>query len=53
MSFDNNYPNRKDQRKPYHKSKAVDRACRNHGDCPWCRSGREYINKKRELKEKE
>lgn len=45
MSFDKVYPNRKDQRKPYKKSKVFDRTCRNHGSCPWCESGRLYKNK--------
>lgn len=48
MSFDNNYPNRKDHRKPYRKSKAYDRSCRNHGSCPWCLGNRQYSNKKRQ-----
>lgn len=42
MSFENFYPNRKDQRKPYRKSKAFDRTCRNHGSCPYCESGRKH-----------
>lgn len=29
MSFDKNYPNRKDQRQPFRKAKAIDRTCRN------------------------
>lgn len=48
MAFDNSYPNRKDQQKPYRKSKAFDRSCRNHGYCPWCTSGRLHVNKRRE-----
>jgi len=28
------------------RSKAVDRSCRNHGDCPWCRGNRFYQKKK-------
>lgn len=49
MSFDNDYPNRKDKRKPYRKSKAFDRTCRNHGSCAYCAEGRQHNNKKREL----
>lgn len=36
MSFDKQYPNRKDRRKPYRGSKAVDRSCRNRGSCGYC-----------------
>lgn len=46
MSFDKNYPNRKDQRKPYYRSKAFDRTCRNHGSCTWCAKGRQHKHKK-------
>lgn len=48
MAFDNNYPNRKDKRNLYRKSKAVDKTCRNHGSCHWCENGRLFSNKKRE-----
>jgi hypothetical protein len=48
MAFDKNYPNRKDQRKPYRKSKAFDRTCRNHGSCPYCELGRLHTHKRRE-----
>ena len=40
MSFDKNFPNRKDRRKPYNKSKRFDKTCRNHGSCGWCREDR-------------
>lgn len=46
MSFDTNYPNRKDWRKPLRKSKAFDRSCRNHGSCDWCKSNRTYSARK-------
>lgn len=48
MSFDANYPNRKDRRKPFRRSKAVDRGCRNHGSCDYCQSNRTHRNKRRE-----
>ena len=48
MGFDKDYPNRKDHRKSYRKSKAFDRTCRNHGSCVWCEHNRLYGNKKRE-----
>jgi hypothetical protein len=53
MSFDNNYPNRKDKRKPYRKSKRFDRTCRNHGSCDYCKSNRTVQSKKVELAIKE
>ena len=36
MSFDNEYPNRKDHRKKYYNAKSFDRSCRNHGSCVHC-----------------
>jgi hypothetical protein len=48
MSFDKEYPNRKDKRKPYYKSKRFDRSCRNHGSCGYCEGNRTHHNKKRE-----
>ena len=47
MSFDNRYPNRKDWRRPYTKSKRFDRSCRCHGGCPWCERNRKYTDIKR------
>lgn len=46
MSFDKFYPNRKDKIKPYRRSKAFDRTCRNHGSCPWCRRNKIFSNHK-------
>ena len=40
----------KEKRKPYSGSKAIDRTCRNHGSCPFCKGNRLYKNKKREQK---
>lgn len=48
MSFDKKYPNRKDWRKPYRGSKAIDSTCRSHGSCPWCRNKRVYKHMKRQ-----
>ena len=48
MSFDNNYPNRKDKRKQYRGSKNFDRSCRNHGSCDYCKNNRLYKNKVKE-----
>ena len=39
----------KEKRKPYRKAKAVDKYCRNHGACSYCKGNRTYKNKKREL----
>jgi hypothetical protein len=30
----------KEHRKQYRGAKAVDKTCRNHGGCPYCKSGR-------------
>ena len=39
----------KEKRKPYKGAKAVDRSCRNHGSCEWCRGNRTHnTNKKME-----
>jgi hypothetical protein len=40
MAFDKRYPNRKDNRLPYRKSKRFDRTCRNHGTCSYCANNR-------------
>ncbi len=53
MSFDKYYPNRKDRRKPYYKSKRFDRSCRCHGNCQYCLSNRMYQYKKELLRVKE
>ena len=50
MSFDNPHPNRKDRRRPYRGSKAVDRSCRPGGDCPWCRGKRKHAEERRQAK---
>ncbi len=46
MSFNNHYPNRKDDRRCYHGSAAFDRTCRNGGSCVWCRGNRLYQRSK-------
>lgn len=40
----------KEKRNPYVGAKAVDRTCRNHGSCEWCKGNRTYKNSKKELK---
>ena len=47
ISFDVEHENRKDWRKPYYDSRAVDGTCRNHGDCPHCEGRRIHKNQKR------
>lgn len=49
MSFDKDYPNRKDKRKPYKGSKAFDGSCRPHGKCDYCRGNRMHKDEKRKL----
>lgn len=48
MSFDNDYPNRKDHRRQYYKSKRFDRSCRPGGRCPWCKRNRLFSRIKKE-----
>jgi len=40
MSLDKAIKHGKEKRKQYRKSKAVDRSCRNHGSCDYCRNNR-------------
>jgi hypothetical protein len=47
MSFDPEYENRKDHRKPYYDSRDFDRSCRSNGGCPWCKENRLHANKLR------
>lgn len=48
MSLDKAIEHGKEKRKPYRGAKAIDPQCRDHGNCPHCKKGREYKNKKRE-----
>jgi hypothetical protein len=48
MSFEKEYPNRKDHRKEYYKSGKFDRTCRPGGSCPYCKNNRFHSNKVRE-----
>ena len=36
----------KEHRKPYRNAKAIDKNCRNNGDCIWCKENRLYKFKK-------
>lgn len=52
-SFDKDYPNRKDRRKPYYESdsRSVDHHCRGRDKiCPWCQGKYKYKRKKEQLK---
>ena len=55
MSLDKAIEHRKEKRKPYYDSRAVDHTCRNHGSCKWCESNRRFKMRDRrpELKEEE
>jgi hypothetical protein len=46
MSLDKAIESGKEKRKKYHKSKAIDYTCRNHGSCPWCQGNRLHKFKK-------
>lgn len=38
----------KEKRKPYAGAKAIDRTCRNHGGCEYCKNNRLYQKNKME-----
>ena len=42
MSLNKAIEHGKEKRKPYKGAKAIDRTCRNHGSCEWCKSNRLY-----------
>lgn len=49
MSFDKNYPNRKDHREAFIGAKSFDRTCRNGGSCPACQGNRTIRKTRTEL----
>lgn len=49
MSFDKNYPNRKDHRKEFTGAKAYVHSCRNGGSCAYCQGNRNINKTKLEL----
>ena len=53
MSLDKSIEHGRDHRKQYHGARAVDRSCRPHGSCPWCRGNRLHNSKVKELDAKE
>ena len=48
MSLDKVIEHGKEKRKQYYGAKAVDRTCRNHGSCDWCKGNRLHKLKKKE-----
>lgn len=40
MSLDKAIQSGKEHRKPYRKSKAIAKSCRNHGTCEYCKQNR-------------
>lgn len=48
MSLDKAIQHGKEHRKPYRGSKRIDKTCRNHGSCDYCRLGRLHKHKRRE-----
>lgn len=48
MSLDKAISHGKEHRKPYRGSKAIDKTCRNHGSCEWCRRNRLHKFRKNE-----
>ncbi|MBO5969275.1 MAG: hypothetical protein J6S14_12345 [Clostridia bacterium] len=47
MSLDKAIEHGKEHRKPYRGSKAIDKTCRNHGGCDWCKENRTISDKRR------
>lgn len=47
MTLDKAINHKKEHRKQYHGSKAVDKSCRNHGGCPYCEENRRHKYDKR------
>lgn len=50
MSLDKAIEHGKEHREPYRKSKTIDRTCRNHGSCEWCKENRLHKFKKSEMR---
>ena len=48
MSLNKAIDHKKEKRKPYYGSKAIDKTCRNHGGCGWCEENRKHKYEKRE-----
>lgn len=50
MSLEKAIKHGKERRKPYRGAKAVDKACRNHGSCHWCKGNRTHSERVRKEK---
>lgn len=46
MSLDKSIEHKKEHRKAYRGSKHIDKTCRNHGGCDYCKGNRLYSSKK-------
>ena len=53
MSLEKAILHKKERRRPYRGAKAVDKSCRNHGDCRYCMAARIYASTKRLASAKE
>jgi len=53
VSLDKAIQHGKEHRKPYKGAKAIDRTCRNHGSCEWCKENRLHKFKKAENRGKD
>lgn len=53
MSLNKAIEHKKERRKPYTGGKAIDKRCRNHGDCDWCKDNRTHSRTKKELASKQ
>lgn len=57
MSLDKAIKYKKEHRKEYYDSRAIDSTCRSHGSCPWCMGNRfhkyakQTIDAKQQLEE--
>lgn len=51
MSLNKSIVYGKEHRKPYQGAKAIDRTCRNHGSCGWCKGDRTHNHDKMELRQ--
>ena len=50
MSLDKAIAHKKEHRKPYRGAKAIDKRCRNHGGCDWCKGNRLFKFRKASIR---
>ena len=53
MSLDKAIKHKKEHRKKYYGSKEIDKSCRPHGGCLWCKENRLHKNDKKLLDAKQ